>query len=268
MTAMERWLLNGQNLLTYAKNIFVGVPRTVSMTWYNADGTTTEYSSWNIPKLFDDIKSLVLGQFNQTFYVDEVNGDDSNSGISSAPLKNIHTAFSKIPNGGKAVIILLSDCSYSQDVSKYGIIAEVRLNGHKLSLVKTYAEGKAILFSLIGYGNTVYFTGQTQAGSALELPALGSDTLFSTGHSVFIKSKGILEPEFSFVHFGYGVELVDNGDFYISTCAGSTCVFSVAGCTFTQNNGSRDWVDLVSGVIRDADSGNPINLLSNLNFSS
>ncbi len=232
-----------------------------------------QYNKWNADqalfkkRVWDDVGGA-LGQFNRYMYVDEVNGDDSNDGSSSSPFKNIHTAFSKIPNSGKAVIILLSDCSYSQDVTKYGIIAEVRLNGHKLSLVKSYLQDKALLFCLNGYGNTVYFFGGSIDGSAVELPALGDDTLFSVAHSVFIKSTGNAEPEFSSVHFGYGVELIDNGDFYISTCDGSTCMFSVSGCTFTQNNGTRGWLDIVSGVIRDADSGNPINLLSNVNFSS
>ena len=50
MNALQRFGLNGKNLLEFAKNMFVGDARDVSMNWYNADDSVTTYTYPNFPK--------------------------------------------------------------------------------------------------------------------------------------------------------------------------------------------------------------------------
>lgn len=259
---------NGTNIISFLKEFTTGSAKDVSIQQIEADGSTTTKSFPNIAKFTGNVESTIKHELSKTVYVDENNGDDSNDGSSSHPIKNIHNAVSFIPNGGKLTIYLLSDCNWSSNVFAYNKIIEIRLNGFALNFVKyANSSGKYLLYSIIGYSNTVYFSGNSKDGSKVVLPVLGDgNEIFSPDHSVFIKSYGSGEPENSCVHFGYGADIEDNGDFYISSCTSSVCSFSFSGGQLIQSNGSsRTLTDLVSGVVKDS-NGVPRNIQSNLEF--
>lgn len=50
MNALQRFGLNGKNLLEFVKNMFVGNARDVSLPWYNTDDSVTTYTYPNFPK--------------------------------------------------------------------------------------------------------------------------------------------------------------------------------------------------------------------------
>jgi len=265
---INRLLTNIWAVISFLKEFAVDGAKNVSITYINADGSESVKTFSNIAKMTADIRATISGEMYKTVYVDEVNGDNNNSGSSSSPLKDIHLAVSKVPHGGKIQIFLLSDCNFSANVYSYNRVIQFSLNGFSLNTVKyADAEEKMLLFSINGFSNTVFFYGNSKDGSRVVLPALADgEAIFSPDHSVFIKSSGSNEPENCCVHFGYGADIEDNGDFYISSVTNSVGSFSLSGGELIQSNGStRELTDLVSGIKRNAD-GLPLNLQSNLEF--
>jgi len=267
---INRLLTNIWAITSFLKEFAVDGAKNVSITYINADGSESVKTFSNIAKMTADIRATIRGEMHKTVYVDEVNGDNTNSGSSSNPLKDIHLAVSKVPHGGKIQIVLLSDCNFSANVYSYNRVIQFSLNGFSLKTVKygsADAEEKMLLFSINGFSNTVYFYGNSKDGSRVVLPILADDEdIFSRDHSVFIKSSGSDAPENCCVHFGYGADIEDNGEFYISSVTNSAGSFSFSGGELIQSNDStRELTDLVSGINRNAD-GLPLNLQSNLEF--
>lgn len=263
-----RLINNSTNIISFLKDFTTGGAKDVSISYIEADGNTTNKTFPNIAKFTGSVESTIKNEMYRTVYVDEINGDDSNSGSSSSPIKSVHKAVNFVPMGGRVTIVLLSDCNWSGDAVSYNKVIEIRLNGHALNLVK-YADSnnKYLLYSIIGYANTVFFYGNNLDGSKVVLPVLADgEKIFSPDHSVFIKSIGSAEPELSQVTFGYKADIEDNGAFYISSATASASSFSFSGGQLIQSNGSsRALTDLVSGVVKDS-NGVPRNIQSNLIF--
>ena len=83
----------------------------------DANGNVTIYSVPNRAKfkqqIWDDVGSA-LGQFNRSFYVDAVSGDDTNNGTNSSPFKTLKKAIQSIPVSGYATISLMSDITINE----------------------------------------------------------------------------------------------------------------------------------------------------------
>ena len=272
MSAITTLITNGGNLLRFLKDFTSSTPQDVSITYKNADGSedvsiipnTAQFRK----RVWDDVGSA-LGQFNRTFYVDAVNGSDANIGDNSNPFQTIKKAIDSAPYSGSVQVVFLSDIDWNEDISSTGRTITLSLNGYKLNLVKRLDNNTslALLYSLLGYGNLVFVYGNSNNDSAVILPALGDDTIFSLDHSVWIKSAGSGEPECTNLHFGYNANIIDSGDFYLMSCgSGTVGTFGFTGSTFTADvNKPRDVKDLVSGVIKDT-NGVPRNIQSNLIF--
>ena len=89
----------------------------------------------NLP--FTQVPIKVNGQdlMSRTFYVDQVNGDDSNDGSESAPFRTLQKAVDSIPVGGMGVIKLMSDyevTDHTETVWIYSKHIHISLEGHRL----------------------------------------------------------------------------------------------------------------------------------------
>ncbi|RLC45518.1 MAG: hypothetical protein DRH57_07865 [Candidatus Cloacimonadota bacterium] len=89
----------------------------------------------NLP--FTQVPIKVNGQdlMSRTFYVDQVNGDDSNDGSESAPFKTLQKAVSSAPAGARVHIYLKSDYEVldsSESVNIYSKHVFIYLNGYTL----------------------------------------------------------------------------------------------------------------------------------------
>ena len=74
MTAMQRWLLNGKNLLEFVKNMFVGNARDISVDWYEDNGDVTTYTYPNFPKVKEDLGYTKLLIEQKTVYYGQGTG--------------------------------------------------------------------------------------------------------------------------------------------------------------------------------------------------
>ncbi len=104
------------NLINFA-NIYPDVmdstPKTIEYQYKDANGNIQTKSIANRgefkQQLWDDVGGA-LGQFNRTFYVDAINGDDNNIGTnSSAPFKTIQKAINSVPYGAFVRVELVSN---------------------------------------------------------------------------------------------------------------------------------------------------------------
>ncbi len=101
------------NLTNFANiypDIMDSTPKTIEYQYKDANGNIQTNSIANRgeikQQLWDDVGGA-LGQFDRTFYVDAVNGDDNNTGSSSAPFKTIKKAVDSVPIGGIGKIYLI-----------------------------------------------------------------------------------------------------------------------------------------------------------------
>jgi len=256
---------NNDNAFSFMEGFFGNGASSVQWSSVGADGTQNVRTYPTLQKLTGDVSAAVKGEMIKTICVDEVNGDDNNDGTSSAPIQNIHNAINAIPDGGTVNIILLSDCHFSANAYGNNKTIVIHFNGYTLDLVKYDFNGLKILYAIIGYGNILYLYGQSNANSKLRIPALlAGESIFSVGHSVFLKSVGSISPEFNKLHIGYGLEVLDNGAFYLCTGVGSACSYTVSTSIYTSESGTaRNFEQLVSGVMKDI-NGVPRNVQSNL----
>ncbi len=110
------------NLVNFAdnyNNIFDSTPADVLIDVKDSTGNITTKTVANRGKfkqqIWDDVGGA-LGQFNRTFYVDAVNGSDTNDGSSAAPFQTIKKACDTVPVGGYGIIYLTSGQTFQIDV--------------------------------------------------------------------------------------------------------------------------------------------------------
>ena len=84
-------------------------PKFVEIPQKDENGNIVNYLSPNdaqkTKKFWDDVGGA-LGQFNRTFYVNSVNGDDNNDGSFTHPFLTLNKAINSVQNGSKTVILL------------------------------------------------------------------------------------------------------------------------------------------------------------------
>ncbi len=196
----------------------------------------------------------------RTYYVDAVNGDDTNDGSSSgSPFKTIKKAIDSVPIGGAGFITLLSDVNVDFRTSiKYKRI-DIHLNGFALNVL---TDSISIIYGFYVETAFIRISGDNKAGSKIILPAPASDTSGIGGHPALFK-KGELGETFFSVTLSYSVEVVVNSPYYyIAEADNNTIAFSAHG-SITDNTGNGvGWLDLIKGVVKDA-NGVPRNILSN-----
>ena len=283
-------------------------PKTVEYTYKDANGNilTKNVENRGLFKkhLWDDVGGA-LGQFNRTFYVDQENGDDTNDGSSDNPLKTINAAIGKMPIGGYATLYIIGDYDFSGSVSLLNKDILISLGSSNVFTIHSFYNSSHNTCSRLncsGYCR-IGFRGRDGSNRAqIKFIAdqvnddLGWDSYiqFITKNSratidvylhnceLILNSDSTHNLDFStasdghstnFIHFsGYNSKIIyDPDNLYgkLINGLGAGSVVRTTNIVLEKVDGSSgDWADVISGIIRDADSGNPINLLSDHNFSS
>jgi len=224
----------------------------------------------------------------RTYYVDAVNGSDTNDGSNSYPFKTIKKAVDSTPTGGYVYIVLKSDYVFESSAeaivkrniyiwivgnNTYSLIFKVRQNGSYNTL--SY-------FRPLGFFGLVLYDVDITIDISTEDPNLNYDTrnqviakTYSSSGFVQILHSNINLPDSSNVSLlcqghGHTLEFLPlklyNVD--INGTANSKLILSYSGTILLFTNDTRlntngTWSDLLAGVIRDAD-GKPRNVLSNI----
>ena len=249
-------------------------------------------------RIWDDVGGA-LGQFSRTFYVDADNGDDSNAGSSDSPFKTIKKAVNSTPVGGKAIIRLKGDFLIEEDYFDVHFTADNKM----LRFYKTDDNGANVTFKWVADSTNAY---QAIAGFAfnncyvvfgegINFYETGFDdnltkssfrsivNRYSRG-SVILFTYNTIEMENMCIHLADVSNVGNSIEIYqpnlkIDPNNTNPIQLSSALISLKYTNSSgyfKDFDDndldpatyLISGVIKDADSGNPINVISNINFSS
>jgi len=179
-------------------------------------------------------------------------------------MQNIAVAVAKVQNGGKITVVMLSDCTFSQDVYADNAKIRIELNGHSFNMKEYLAYGtKYGIFGIKGSGNTVEFVGQdivnASGQNTINLPNIGL-VVVDVHHGAFLKG-GYLTKN-NTLSVIYGVNVNDYGAFYLLTADLSVGSFGVANL-YLLSSTNRVVADLVAGIVRDA-NGTPRNVQSNL----
>ena len=284
MTVMQRWLLNGKNLITYLKDMTVGNPRNVSMDWYNDDDSVTTYTNPNLPKVLEQVAGNFKGYLYKTIYIDAVNGDDANSGLStSSPVKTFGRALElKAVTGGYTYIKLLSDITLKASEKTYIHLSKVIVDS-------TDTNTKTITFDVDVNTACLYVK---SSSSFLTTPNIVLKTKNTTGSTNLVVAISVDEDAYVQtsnskldigdntalfnvrgskirVYFSGNNHTIGNNAFLIKVSYTADLQFfygdgKINGDTITTSLLSN----YINGIIRDGDSGNPINVLANVNLSS
>ncbi len=266
------------------------IPLDVEIPWIDENGNTITTKIPNVAsfrkKVWDDV-GAALGQFNRTFYVDAENGDDNNTGVTiDQPFATLAKAIATTPLGGRAVVYILNDITHNTYVDLTHKYIYVRSHPDNedatLTLDVTSAGGQSIFFN--GYGTLILgvdITAQNTFDTNLR-------TISNTGPGFIYIARNYAKTANAGTTVRSTVDIKENTRFtYLSgrlkirdtdiTIADSSGLFYVSqpsafDCALTNINGEEVTADnlsnFVSGIIKDADSGNPVNLISNINFSS
>jgi len=100
---------NGHELLKKIRDIYYGAPQDVTLQWEDPDtGNIENLSIPSYSKLRDRFINDVNSAMYKEIYVDAENGSDvTGDGSSSAPFKTLNKAFSTLPPGSWATVILV-----------------------------------------------------------------------------------------------------------------------------------------------------------------
>ena len=244
-------------------------------------------------------EDLIKEQFSQKFYVDAINGDDDNTGELFKPFKTIDKAVECVPIGGDVEIVLLTSYTGTFNARLKNIYLHIT-SGKTLTIpdgYKNYIGGCSIaVFNeghivIEGGSNTngdnsagFFVTNYEKGNRALATPTSFYLINYKTSDPVTVEGGRYM---FGSRDYGTNQNTMLNFTVYNAYCTGD---ITLDGKLFLLNNGSGNfqWNNLandnlsvvdsdgnaiditttVDGIVRDADSGNPLNLLSNINFSS
>lgn len=275
ITVVSSWVSN------VGKIYFSSTPEDVTVKMVNSSGNVVDTTMPNVAKfrqqVWDDIDNT-MSQFSKVFYVD-LNGDDTNVGTSTAPFRTLKKAIDSIPLSGNAVIVL--------NVGVHEITSNITISGNKNIEIKGTGE---IQFNANGTSGNFYIEISNLANISLIFSVNNyfQDGIVGTIHnSMAFKVNGNFNimigtdldlsnnniGSYIYTHHNHVGVLHLNLGTYIDVVLGSlpffvyqhqnsgTAILDGYGITFD------DWTKVFSGVIRDATTGNPINILSNRNLS-
>jgi len=243
-------------------------------------------------ELWDDVGGA-LGQFSRVFYVDQLNGNDSNEGIADAPFKTIKKAVYATPIAGACDILLIGDYYLKASENRTNISG-----GRKVRIFGAYTGNEKLTLE---YDTQVCFALYTKSMLTLGLDIEVKQT---TGDNI-IKNIVLTDEESFFqitnnkkatVNQGSTVNsnVIFTSDYVSLTyCRRSTINYmntdfntnsynnialmkigftARANIAFSNIDGNTadatNVKPLMQGIVFDVDSGNPINLLCNLNLSN
>jgi len=295
------------NLVNFADSynaIFDSVPADVEIQQKDEFGNIETRTVANRGKfqqqIWDDVGGAI-GQFYRVFYVDEDIGDDNNDGLSSDnPFATIRKAISSIPYGGTARVRLFYGKIYNQSKYTGRENTSLGITYGKNVVFEAYGDtelNKPIITST-SYLNpeypdyTMVYRLYTDRSSTVEfnnVVYLQPDKIDDKVFYPYVYDGTMLQSNSLYFYFnkckfdnngieadllqitGYGsnpsVIIVSDestlgDDSYLINNRGSSPLSLYVTST------TLDAAKLVRNITRDADSGNPINIISNINFSS
>ena len=287
------------NLINWANatpELYDNEPKLVSIIQKDANGNlfTKQVKNRGMIKkeLWDDVGGA-LGQFSKIFYIDQLNGNDNNEGTADAPFKTIKKAIYATPLAGACDVFLIGDYYLKASENRTNISG-----GRKIRIFGAYTGNEKLTLE---YDTQVCFALYTKSMLTLGLDVEVKQT---TSNSL-IKNVILIDEESFFqiannkkATLNQGSTINSNVTFtsdYVSLayCRRSTTNYINVNFNSNSNNNialmkvgftsrlniafsnidgntadTTNVKPLIQGVIRDADSGNPINLLCNLNLSS
>ncbi len=239
----------------------------------------------------------------RTYYVDAVNGDDTNDGSGAYPFKTLKKAIDSVPMGGYGVIILLgSEHIIDSDITvinKYIHISGSQMTGSRIIKNSCYTDnygnattGFMPINSILSfYGLTIQTTNwvDTSVGDSYYQGFIKRRD--SYGSIVRLNSVSVLLGDTPFCRIDYnaphGIDIQvryrnnygDNPQPYTITCNGAnqngkflhieegTARLSISFVNIGAKIDGTDltWSDLVAGIVKDT-NGVPRNIVSNIVF--
>ena len=233
----------------------------------------------------EDISTGIPRLWNQTIYVDQLNGDDSNPGTSDAPVKTLQKAFDMVPSGGAAEIRLLSDYIIDTFVNGRDKVLNVRIQKNDATLVNIYQKiqpvgnyNTAMSFTNLagsitfyrcnldiidesdpakGFDSYVQFISRGKhKGSVVAVSLLYTTVnLASLSNHTYFKTDGVFSPNIAISL--YSSVIKQNAGRFLDI--GGVASLSVDNSSYVENG---TWADVISRIIRDID-GKPRNLIAN-----
>ena len=268
------------NLINWANatpDLYDSAPKNVEIVQKDANGNLFTKSIANRgmfkQQLWDDVGGAV-GQFNRTFYVDAVNGDDNNTGTSNSPLKTLDRAVQLTPVMGRVSINLLNDYTITTrdlywgnkdinlNLNNYTITVQAYLNSNGVNEFPRIHNNKNIT---VINGSLTYVL----ADSSANVTTYGGRLALFQGRSVLISNVT--------VNIQNGGTLINTGELMLSNVTINTNSkgYAIAGdgqynanqkIFLTQYNCTIDdsnyWIRT---MVKDA-NGVPRNVVSNIVF--
>jgi len=295
------------NLTNFANiypDVMDSEPKDVTYQYKDVDGNIQTKTIANRGKfkqqLWDDVGGA-LGQFSRTFYVDAENGDDNNDGSSDAPFKTIQKAVNSVPYGAFVKVNLVSDYtgifgSYFKNIyisistGKTWTIPDGSrnlINGCSIVIINA---GHLIVETLDSNSNVNgdnyagFFATNYEGDIGLAAPTNFYLVNYKTDNPLTVNANRCL---FGGRTWGTNQNMMLNFATYNIYCSGN---ITLDGGLLNLHGGvgSFQWYSLnnddsfkvvdsdgndvdiktkVGGIVKDSDSGNPINLISAINFS-
>ena len=243
-------------------------------------------------KVWDDVGGA-LGQFYKVVYVDQQSGDDNNEGTVDKPFKTLQKAVSSVPIAGALDILIIGDY--------YLTASENRTNISGGRKVRIYGAETGDEKLTLDYDTQVCFALYTKSMLTLALDVdlknssgenLVKNIVSNDDESIFqilnnrratLNQGSTVNSKVTFLSDYVSIDYcrrsstsyinidVDTGGY--SNIAlmqvGFTSRLNIAFSTIDGNTADATNIkSLIAGVVFDSDSGNPINLLCNLNLSN
>jgi len=272
-----------QNLLRVIENAdnqgeflqhFLGDPAgDVTFSNVATDGSLIKRTIPNLAKFVGDVSASLKKEMSISVYVDPISGDDGNDGRSTAtPKKTMSAALNSTPFGATVRLIHLGDVVIDAEESKMSIdnrrVAWVpdadTPSAHVI--LRPSDESPAVVISR---GGSIY--------SASPIIVDGGGDKKS---GIWILEHGVLIPTEKVVCSGSKLVWCRLGEIRLSaaeyettdtaliSCVSGSVLMSInTGATINGDSVIDVFRNYIVGIVYDADSGNPVNALCNINLS-
>jgi len=282
ITVVSSWVRN------VGKLYFSGTPENVTVDMIDDNGNLTTSTLPNVAQfrktVWDDVGGAI-GQFSRTFYVDEVNGDDNNDGSSSNPFKTLSKATDSTSLGGTVNIYLMSDIYMNYFVDCMCKRVYISYYEERRTITqKTYESGDyAYLYSFKNYApsNIKFnqidivaeeYTGDKAINGAIFYSysniAFYMCNIFASNFPVY-RAWGATRHNISIEEYVVTYQFTTDTKRLYQMANNMPFQITRTSVTILDKDGNSLGIDdYGNSLTRDADSGNPINILSNTNFSS
>jgi len=264
-------------------------PLDVPFEYIDENGNKVITTIPNVTNFRKRVWNDALSGMYKIYFVDETNGNDTNIGTNDNPFKTIQKAIQNIPQGGFGIIYLKNDASISTTVSTghRHIVFRSTIDNENASLIlNTNATGGPSLVvdrmgSIRIKCNTVAQNTYDDNIRSVIATIEGGSIWSSNNDAASINAREIVSSKLDIkantrLTSVQGNLKVDYTDMTTADNTSLLCYINYyAGLALHLGsvtlNGNAittdDYSALVTGIIKDADSGNPVNIISNINFS-